>query len=170
MVFIKSWYHIMAFVQRLFLYLLYGTNIKIGKRTTWRKGFSVMKNGDAQIKIGENCFFNNYCSINANDFIEIGNGSIFGENVKIYDHNHRFNQHKEIKQQGFSNAGIRIGQRCWIGSNVTILKGTEIGNNCVVGAGCVISGKIPDDSIVKYKQKIIIDKILYKDDEINERD
>lgn len=85
--------------------------------------------------------------------------------MKIYDHNHRFNQHKAIKLQGFSNGNVVIGCRCWVGSNVTILKGTEIGNNCVIGAGCIISGKVPDNSIVKPVQNITIEIIRYKESE-----
>lgn len=106
-------------------------------------------------------FFNNDCSINSNQLIKIG-GVLFGENVKIYDHNHRFNEHKPIKAQGFSNGAVTIGERCWIGSNVTILKGSEIGNNCVIGAGCVISGKVPDNSIVRLKQTVEIEEIQYR--------
>ena len=44
---------------------------------------------------------------------------------------------------------IIIGNNCWIASNVVILKGTKIGNNCVIGAGCIVSGIIPDNSIVR---------------------
>ncbi len=69
--------------------------------------------------------------------------------MKIYDHNHRFNQHIEIKQQGFSNGSVIIGQHCWIGSNMMILKNTVIGDNYVIGAGTVVSGTIPSNSIVK---------------------
>ena len=107
-------------------------------------------------------FFNNDCSINSNQLIKIGGGVLFGENVKIYDYNHRFNEHKPIKAQGFSNGTVTIGERCWIGSNVTILKGSEIGNNCVIGAGCVISGKVPDNSIVRLKQTVEIEEIQYR--------
>lgn len=42
-----------------------------------------------------------------------------------------------------------IGNHCWIGSNVTILKETHIGDNCVIGAGLVISGKIKDGTLKK---------------------
>jgi len=31
-----------------------------------------MKDKEAQIEIGENCFFNNDCSINSNNLIKIG--------------------------------------------------------------------------------------------------
>ena len=86
-----------------------------------------------------------------------------GENVKIYDHNHRFNQHIEIKQQGFSNGSVIIGRHCWIGSNVTILKNTVIGDNCVIGAGVVVSGTIPTNSVVKTGCTLTIEPIKYID-------
>lgn len=79
--------------------------------------------------------------------------------MKIYDHNHRFNQHIEIKQQGFSNGSVIIGQHCWMGSNVMILKNTVIGDNCVIGAGTVVSGTIPSNSIVKAGSKYVVWKI-----------
>lgn len=74
MIIIKGWYHLIALVQKFFLFLLYGSMIEVGKGTTWRRGFSVMKDNKAIIKIGKDCFFNNDCSINANSYIEIGGG------------------------------------------------------------------------------------------------
>ena len=58
--------------------------------------------------------------------------------------------------QGFSDGKVVIEQCCWIGSNVTILKGAEIENNCVIGAECVIDEKLLDDCVVKLKQKTVI--------------
>ncbi len=162
MVVIKMWCYFRAFIQKVFYKIIYRKNLLIGKGVTWRRGFSVMKMPEAVIQIGDNCFFNNDCSINSNHLIKIGGGVLFGENVKIYDHNHRFNEHKPIKAQGFSNGTVTIGERCWIGSNVTILKGSKIGNNCVIGAGCVISGKVPDNSIVRLKQTVEIEEIQYR--------
>ncbi|MDI9401162.1 MAG: acyltransferase [Limisphaerales bacterium] len=43
---------------------------------------------------------------------------------------------------------IRIGDGCFIGANSIILKGTELGKNCVVGAGSVVCGKFPDNVII----------------------
>ena len=72
MIIIKAWYHFIALIQKILRSLLYGAKMKIGKGTTWRRGFSVMKDKEAQIVIGENCFFNNDCSINSNNLIKIG--------------------------------------------------------------------------------------------------
>ena len=93
----------------------------------------------------------------------IGHHTLFGENVKIYDHNHVFNKKNEyVVNQGFSTGKVIIGNNCWIGSNTVILKGSRIGNNCVIGAGCVISGEIPDGTIVKRKNNLIFESINFK--------
>jgi len=41
-----------------------------------------------------------------------------------------------------------IGDNVFIGINSIILMGTEIGSNCIVGAGSICSGKYPDDSVI----------------------
>lgn len=74
MVVVKAWCHIKAVIQKVFYKIIYGTLLKIGKGTTWRRCFSIMKATDAKIEIGDNCFFNNDCSINANHLIKIGGG------------------------------------------------------------------------------------------------
>ncbi len=163
MVILKIWYHICAIVSKIIYKLIYGSKFQIGSGVTWRRALSVMISDKGCIKIGENCFFNNYCSLNSNVGITIGSNCLFGENVKIYDHNHKFaDEGLPIKQQGFSNAAVTIGENCWIGSNVTILKGSVIGNHCVIGAGAVISGNIPDNTIVKSQAVYKLDEIRSK--------
>ena len=45
-----------------------------------------------------------------------------GENVKMYDHNHVFEDiDLPIKKQGMKIGEINIGENCWLGANVTIL-------------------------------------------------
>ena len=43
---------------------------------------------------------------------------------------------------------IKIGNNVWIGGNVILLGGISIGNNCVIGAGSLITKNIPDNCIV----------------------
>ncbi|PKM60515.1 MAG: acyltransferase [Firmicutes bacterium HGW-Firmicutes-4] len=158
--FFKAKYHVRAFIEKIMLKLIYKYKLKIGKNVTWRRNFIVMIDTMGRIIIGDDCFFNNNCSLNANNYIEIGAGSIFGEDVKIYDHNHRFNnREKNIKGQGFSNGEVKIGTNCWIGSNVVILKGATISNNCVIGAGTVIKGYVPEYTIVKTMNQYNYEKI-----------
>jgi len=103
--------------------------------------------------VGENCFFNNDCSLNALNSITIGSGCIFGENVRLYDHNHKFaDSEKSIKEQGYTVKPISIGNHCWFGGNVTVLQGVQIGDNCVIGANCLIYKNIESNTVVMCDQ------------------
>lgn len=155
--------YIFAFFKKLFLKLFYSKRVNIGKGTVWRRRFSLYVESGAELRIGNGCFFNNDCSISVNKYIHIGNDTILGENVKIYDHDHNFRErNSHIKEQGFNNGKVIIGNNCWIGSNVVILRDTIIHDNCVIGAGTVISGEIPEGSLVKNCRDLIIEKIEVK--------
>ena len=43
---------------------------------------------------------------------------------------------------------IRVGNHSFIGARSCLLPGTIIGDNCIIGAGSVVKGVIPDNSIV----------------------
>lgn len=160
MILIKLLCHIHAAFQLVFYRLVYGQKLSFGKGSTFRRGFSLMIGKNGRVSVGRNCFFNNGCSLNCLNAISIGEGSIFGENVKIYDHNHRFSDFtKTIKEQGYSVGEVSIGAHCWIGSNVTILKGTSIGERCVIGAGCVISGAVEPGTLVKQGENLVMEPV-----------
>ena len=161
MIFLKIIYHVQAIVWMWFLKLFYrfggGARFIVGKHVSFRKGFSMMIGKNGEVNIGNNVFFNNYCSLNAIERIIIGDGTIFGENVKVYDHNHCYQDpNVPIKEQGFTSAPVNIGKHCWIASNVVILKGVTIGDNCVIGAGCVIYKDVPEESVMINKQELVI--------------
>lgn len=146
---LKFWYHLKAGIKKIVYKLIFGSRIKIGKKTTWRDGFHIAIEGEGKVIIGASCFLNHNCSVNALESVSIGDGTIFGENCHIYDHNHRFrNDEASIKSQGYSVEKTVIGSHCWFGSNVVVLKGVTIGDNVTIGAGCVISEDIPEGSIV----------------------
>ena len=42
---------------------------------------------------------------------------------------------------------IKIGKNCFIGNNCTILPGVEMGDNCILGAGSVLSSSMPNNSV-----------------------
>ena len=92
-------------------------------------------------------FINNSCSFNCLERIEIGAGTMIGEGVRFYDHDHIYTT-ETIEKWQWTTAPIRVGRDCWIGSNVTILKGVTIGDNTIIGAGCLIRNDIPSNSVV----------------------
>lgn len=100
-------------------------------------------------------FVNNYCSFNCMERIEVGNGTMMGEGVRFYDHDHVYTAEKIEKWQ-WTTAPIRVGRDCWIGSNVTILKGVTIGDNTIIGAGCLIRNDIPANSVVYNDGNLVV--------------
>lgn len=97
--------------------------------------------------LNDGVFINNSCSFNCMGRIEVGNGTMMGEGVRFYDHDHVYTAEKIEKWQ-WTTAPIRVGRDCWIGSNVTILKGVTIGDNTIIGAGCLVRNDIPANSVV----------------------
>ena len=100
-------------------------------------------------------FINNSCSFNCMERIEVGNGTMMGEGVRFYDHDHVYTAEKIEKWQ-WTTAPIRVGRDCWIGSNVTILKGVTIGDNTIIGAGCLIRNDIPANSVVYNDGNLVV--------------
>ncbi|MBO7439012.1 MAG: acyltransferase [Bacteroidales bacterium] len=153
------------FIKRVwyicFFKLVYRHKISIPWSCRIRFGFNiVIDDNSAVVEIGKNVHFNNYCSLNALCKIKIGDNTIIGENVKMYDHNHKYKDNKLlIVNQGFTCGPIIIGNNCWIGSNVTILKGVTIGDNCVIGAGCIVFKDIPSNTLLINKQDLIYKSI-----------
>ena len=126
-------------------------NVSTYKRVT----FSVC---GGKLRIGENVCFNRNDTIVCFDQIIIGDGCAFGPNVVIYDHDHLFSADGFSVDQ-FRSSPITIEDHCWIGANVTILRGTHIGRGCVIGAGTVVKGDIPSFSLVTGNRELYIETI-----------
>lgn len=156
MIILKVYWRVRSLIKLFLFKCIFGRRFSFPMDSTFRKNFGVYLGKDASIRVGHDVFFNRGCSINCLKQVEIGDHCIFGENVKIYDQNHRFSDRKEIiRSQGYNIAPVKIGNDCWICSNVVILKNVTIGNHCVIGAGCVISHDIPDNTIVR--QNTVLD-------------
>ena len=111
------------------------------------RNFENFRVPSGKLILHDGVFINNSCSFNCMERIEIGAGTMMGEGVRFYDHDHVYTAEKIEKWQ-WTTAPIRVGRDCWIGSNVTILKGVTIGENTIIGAGCLVRNDIPANSVV----------------------
>lgn len=102
-----------------------------------------------RIKIGNHCFFNTGACVTSVDQVKIGDNCKFGNNLVIVDHDHNF---KNIGDSEFISSPVIIGDDCWVGANVTILRGTNIGKGTVIGAGSVVKGTVPENSRIIQKR------------------
>lgn len=119
------------------------------------RNFEIFHVSSGKLILHDGVFVNNSCSFNCMERIEVGNGTMMGEGVRFYDHDHVYTAEKIEKWQ-WSTAPIRVGRDCWIGSNVTILKGVTIGDNTIIGAGCLIRNDIPANSVVYNDGNLVV--------------
>lgn len=98
------------------------------------------------IEIGENFYSNYNCIILDCAKVTIGNNVFLAPNVGIYTAGHPI--HYEPRNEEYEYAfPISIGNNVWIGGNTVINPGANIGDNCVIGSGSVITKDIPANCI-----------------------
>lgn len=141
------------------LHISKNVSINIASGVEFRSFCNIMLYENGKLTIGSNVFFNNYCSINCLGEIWIGENTLFGEGVKLYDHNHLYsveNGELKVQREKFKVGYLSIGKNCWIGSNVIILANVVIGDNVIIGANNLIYKDIPSNVIVKAKVNVSI--------------
>lgn len=136
------------------------TEIAVGGKSklTLKHSVFTRRNVSFRVEGGEltigTSFFNQGCAITCMDNIQIGDNCLFGPNVVVVDHDHEYRYTDERRGNHYRKAPISIGNNVWIGANVTILRGTQIEDGAVIGAGCVIRGKVEKNTVVVNKQDI----------------
>ncbi|MEM5481098.1 acyltransferase [Pseudoalteromonas fuliginea] len=110
------------------------------------------------VYIGEDSF------IDARGGLIIGKNVIFGPRVSILTYNH---DHKDKSWAPYSPNIIEketlIGDHCWFGLNSIILPGTKVGSNCIIGAGSVLNGIYPDNSVIVGNPAKVVKKLEKND-------
>ncbi len=107
-------------------------------------------------KIGKNVFINSCCRFQDNGGIEIGDRTMIGPNVTIVTLNHDINPETRVNA---TPKPVKIGKNVWIGADCTILPGVTIGENCVIGAGSVVTKNVPNNVIVAGNPAKLINEI-----------
>ena len=109
-----------------------------------------------QVNIEKNALFSprvtlgDYSGIGVNAKIygtcSIGRHVMMGNDVTIITRNHRIDRTDVLMmEQGFEEEQpVFIGDDVWIGDRVLILPGVHVGRGCVLAAGAVVTGDVPD--------------------------
>lgn len=103
---------------------------------------------EAIVNIGKNIATNNGVIICSAGRIDIGDDCLIGQDVLIIDHDAHGIDPSERRTSIGNIRPITIGNNVWIGSKVVILPGAKIGDNCIVGAGTIVKGNFPDNTIL----------------------
>lgn len=93
-----------------------------------------------RVKIGNATFVNQFCQFHTGKSgeITIGENCDIGTGVTFLCVTHEIGpEHRRAGESLIKP--IHVGDGVWIGSNVTILPGVDIGNGCIIAAGSVVT-------------------------------
>ena len=122
-------------------------------------------------KIGKNFFGNFNLTVQDDAEVTIGDHCDFGPNVTIVTPVHPMVAEErraimtadgEEKRLCYAKP-VHIGNNCWFGASVTVCPGVTIGDNCVIGAGSVVTRDIPPNSFAAGVPCRVIREITEKD-------
>ncbi len=132
--------------QKVNIYFADNSKITIEDGVSVGQGVNLIAKNSAQIIIGANTYFTSDSHIEAVNLIRIGKDCAISWGVTIIDSDH----HSILLNDKMTspNATVEIGDHVWIGCNVTILKNSKIGNNCIVAAGSIVKGQFPDNCLI----------------------
>lgn len=136
-----------------FVYLKNDRYSSMGTRS-YENGAKVWRWSKAQVRVGSFCSIANGVNFVVDQGMHTGSGiSSFPLVDNLIDADHRFtNGMDKAAYLEYLNRddkkGIEIGHDVWIGMGATLLPGVKIGNGAIVAAGAVVSGMVPDYSVV----------------------
>lgn len=112
---------------------------------------------------GKNIIVGDYCAIGHNSVLSAHGPIIIGDNFTGSNGlNINSGSHNPETYKPFA-ASVIIGNRVWVGLNVTILAGVKIGNDVVIGAGSLVNKDVPSNSVAVGVPTRIIRKLNRKD-------
>lgn len=111
-----------------------GTNVRIHQGVRFRNIHLISLGSNVELGV------DNF--IQAGGRLVIMDNAMLGPGVKIWTVNHRFaDPHVPISAQGYDLQQVTIGPNVWLGANVFIMPGVDLGEGCVVSAGAVVAAK-----------------------------
>lgn len=111
--------------------------LQVNGNFTFFYGADIILFPGAKLTLGKNSYINSDCKIRCRKEIVIGEQCAISHDFTIMDSDfHRING-KDLSDS------VTISNHVWIGTRVTVLKGTTIGEGCIIAAGSVVTKDIP---------------------------
>ena len=101
-----------------------------------------------RIDVGDRNYFNRDVMLDACGRIQIGSDNMIGPGTYITDSNHTLVPGKLVTQSPMDMGIVVIGNGCWLGAKVCILKDVQLGDGCIVAANSVVTTSFPSNSVI----------------------
>jgi acetyltransferase-like isoleucine patch superfamily enzyme len=127
---------------------------RIGTNVRFRSPLVIHNSGTdghryyANLQVGNDCYLGRELFLDLQDEIVIEDQVTISHRVMILTHTDAGESPLKDEVVNTEQAPVRIRRGAYIGANVTILQGVEIGELSVVGAGAVVTRSVPASSVV----------------------
>ncbi len=126
--------------------LVLGDRVTLRERV-WIQSRSGLNERAAGLTIGCGTYIGPNAVIGLGGPVAIGEGVQIGAGLTITAESHEAGPDGSFVSGTVSRRGVTIGDRCWLGNNVSILDGVTIGEGSVIGAGSIVTRSIPAYSV-----------------------
>jgi acetyltransferase-like isoleucine patch superfamily enzyme len=124
-----------------------GERVWIGPRAWLEVGEPALREDQVALRMGDGVVLRHHVTISACESIVIEDDVLIAAWASIYDADHTLGPEGNAIWYPQVTAPVRIGRGSWLGERVTVLRGSRVGRHCIVGAGSVVKGSIPDYSV-----------------------
>ena len=97
------------------------------------------------IAVGKGVFINACCHFQDHGGVTLGDGCLIGHNVVFATLDHGM---VPEDRGAMYPAPICLGKNVWVGSNSTILRGVNVGDNAIIAAGSVVTKDVAANTVV----------------------
>lgn len=98
------------------------------------------------MEIGQNCHIYSNIVTPESYLIRIGSNVTFSNSIQLLTHDNSLEKLKIGYSDSFGV--IEIGNNCFIGAHCIIMGGVKLGDNTIVGAGSVVTKSFPINSVI----------------------
>jgi acetyltransferase-like isoleucine patch superfamily enzyme len=128
--------------------------VDLADSTSWGPGCVISAFTKVKISgpfvMGRRCQISTGCVVGAGEGgLTLGDDVLLSPNCVVMTGTYVFDRlDVPLQEQGTVSKPTRLGHRVWVGSNSVVLAGAEIGDDVIVSAGSVVSGRVPPRTIV----------------------
>ncbi len=122
--------------------------VKLG-RWCWIGHRTKIRVHEGELTIGAKSVLGQECTLSAYQRISIGRECIVADRSMFIDFDHGVVEaERPIREQGIYKRDVRVGHNVWVGYGACFLRGTTVGDNCVVGTYAVVTRDVPANAVV----------------------
>lgn len=100
------------------------------------------------LRIGDDVWIRPFCTISAAESVVVEDHVVISAFTTVLDSDHTVTaESPNVLWNPLATTPVRIGSGTWIGERVAVLRGSNIGRGCIIGANSVVRGEIPDYSV-----------------------